>query len=108
MNENRSHVLVIGMLDSIHLARWLEQFVNDNTDFVLFPSTPHRRIHRQIKALLSNKYDATFTISLAMRFLALPIGILDIFFRNKIRGRIIRRVINNQQHFFHIVHAHGP
>jgi hypothetical protein len=34
----RRKILVIGMFDSIHLARWLFQFENETIDFVLFPS----------------------------------------------------------------------
>ena len=34
----RRKILIIGMFDSIHLARWLSQFENEKIDFVLFPS----------------------------------------------------------------------
>ena len=29
----RRQILIIGMLDSVHLARWLGQFVNEEIDF---------------------------------------------------------------------------
>ena len=32
----RRKILIIGMFDSIHLARWLSQFENEKIDFILF------------------------------------------------------------------------
>ena len=41
-------ILIVAMADSVHTARWLRQFDSDEIEFVLFPSTPHRRIHSLI------------------------------------------------------------
>ena len=38
-------ILIVAMADSVHTARWLRQFDSDEIEFVLFPSTPHRRVH---------------------------------------------------------------
>jgi hypothetical protein len=47
-----SKVLVVGMADSIHLARWLELFEGSNTDFILVPSGPNVLVHPRIEALI--------------------------------------------------------
>ena len=49
MSNNRSKILIIGMADSVHLARWLSQFIDQPIDFTIFPSSPHRRIHPLLK-----------------------------------------------------------
>lgn len=41
-------VLVIGMLDSIHLARWIKQFADTDFDLILFPSTHFRFVHKRL------------------------------------------------------------
>ena len=41
-------VLIIGMLDSIHLARWVKQFEDANIQVLLFPSTHFRYPHAKL------------------------------------------------------------
>jgi glycosyltransferase involved in cell wall biosynthesis len=45
----RKKILIVGMLDSIHLARWVNQFVDSDNDLVVFPSTHYRRIHKKLR-----------------------------------------------------------
>jgi hypothetical protein len=47
-------IFVVAMADSIHTARWLTQFADQELSIVLFPSTPHRRVHPVIKELVKN------------------------------------------------------
>jgi glycosyltransferase involved in cell wall biosynthesis len=49
-------VLIVGMLDSIHLARWLEQFCSSDIQFLIFPSSHFRSVHQNLKLLESPKY----------------------------------------------------
>jgi hypothetical protein len=56
----RKKILVIGMLDSIHLARWLEQFEQGEYDFYLFPSQKYRKINPKLRKLLLNKSKAKY------------------------------------------------
>lgn len=49
----KKSVFVMCMLDSIHSARWLSQFRGSNIRFTLFPTSPHRRLHPRILALLA-------------------------------------------------------
>jgi hypothetical protein len=53
MIQNKK-ILVIAMLDSIHTARWLEQFQDANITFTLFPSKKFRKLHPRIRVLLRN------------------------------------------------------
>ena len=105
MSEKRIKILVVGMADSVHLARWLSQFVNQPIDVILFPSSPHRRIHPLLKGLMhsaSNQMTVTLKPA-AMRWLALPFSFLDIPFRNALRSRLLRSLIN--QTSFDLIHV---
>jgi len=61
-------ILIVAMADSVHTARWLRQFDSDEIEFVLFPSTPHRRIHgligerKQVKQISSLRISRFMTI----------------------------------------------
>jgi len=96
-------VAVICMLDSIHSARWLEQFSDQEIDFLLFPSSPNRRIHPQLKALLERNTTANYRIVPLGRWYGLPLWILDKFTNNFFRGSLLRRAI--KRHAPHILHA---
>jgi len=48
-------ILSIGMLDSIHYARWLSQFTNEGYRFLIFPSKRFRKVHPLLASLLMAK-----------------------------------------------------
>jgi hypothetical protein len=50
-SADRTQVLLIGMLDSIHVARWLTQFKDSSIDFLVFPSKKFRKIHPELVTL---------------------------------------------------------
>ena len=102
----KKKILIVAMLDSIHTARWLKQFKNDNFEFVLFPSTPHRRIHPEITKLVNESSNSAFTIVRTMKYFSLPLCILDLIVKNRIRGYILQKVVDNSSTPFSIVHAH--
>ena len=86
-------ILVVAMADSVHTARWLEQFEGSEFEFLLFPSSPHRRIHPKISRLLSS--DSTMNIALprGLRYSGLSLAALDKLFANRIRGLLLRKSI---------------
>jgi glycosyltransferase involved in cell wall biosynthesis len=47
-------ILIVGMVDSIHLARWLCQFENSSLDFTIFPSTKFRYVHPELLKLMKS------------------------------------------------------
>jgi len=91
------------MLDSIHSARWLEQFSDQKIDFVLFPSSPNRRVHPQLKALLERNTTANYKIVPLGKWFGLPLWILDKFTNNFFRGSLLRWTI--RKHKPDILHA---
>ena len=105
MSSQRKQILVIGMADSVHLARWLSQFVDQSIDFTLFPSSPHRRIHPILKNLIaSTSQQMTVTLKPpSMQWLALPLSALDIPFNNFFRSQLLRRLITQQK--FDLIHV---
>jgi len=81
-------IFVICMLDSIHSARWLAQFKDEDIQFLLFPSSPHRRIHPQLDNLLRLESVARYQVVPFGRFFALPLWFLDKFVDNFFRGKL--------------------
>ena len=47
-------VLVVGMVDSIHLARWLSQFEGSDIEFTIFPSKRFKFIHEKMLNVVRN------------------------------------------------------
>ncbi len=86
-------ILVVAMVDSVHTARWLEQFENSQDEFVLFPSSPHRRIHPKIKHLLGTSSVMNIAIPSGLRRTGLLLAVLDKLIDNRARGLLLRRVI---------------
>jgi len=81
-------ILVIGMGDSIHLAQWLRQFEGSEHEFRLVSSSPHRRLHRIIRELISSSPEQ-FSIGFVSRVMSLPLWIMDRLFSNLLRGALI-------------------
>ena len=72
----RRKVLVIGMFDSIHLARWLSQFVDEKIDFVLFPSKKFRYTHPELVNLIKSKHFSSYSLGKPY-FVSKYIGFID-------------------------------
>jgi len=87
-------VLVVAMADSVHTGRWLSQFDGEAIEFMLFPSTPHRRIHPLIQQRLGQGSETQLNISQWMKFAALPLGIADLVLGNFFRGKLLSREID--------------
>jgi glycosyltransferase involved in cell wall biosynthesis len=96
-------VLLVAMADSIHTARWLEQFRGADINFVLFPSSPHRRVHPRIERMLESNSGVNLTLSWGLRMFSLPLWLIDRFVDNRLRGLLLRRMLRREQP--EIVHA---
>ena len=83
------------MFDSIHSARWLSQFRDQEIDFLLFPSSPHRRVHTNLKQLLTSTGAASYRSVSLSNYFALPFWVLDKFLGNALRGSIAKLAINS-------------
>jgi glycosyltransferase involved in cell wall biosynthesis len=99
MENRRLRILIVGMADSVHLARWISQFSDEPIDFLIFPSSPHRKLHPTIKILLKRTGSGA-RVELSpgcMRWLALPLSLVDTICGNWFRGALLRRAIGRQQ-----------
>ena len=85
------------MVDSIHVARWLQQFAGEPFEFILFPSTPNRRVHPQIQALIDAEAGPLrVRIAGGMRRKSLIAGVLDLAVGQRIKGLLLRRVLRDE------------
>ena len=91
----RKRILVVCMFDSIHSARWLAQFKDSDYEFLLFPSSPHRRVRPELRSLLASSGAANYKLFPLSRFFGLPFWIADRFLGNVIRGTLVRLAAKN-------------
>lgn len=101
----RKTVVLVCMVDSIHVARWIAQFEPTEVKFILFPSGPNRRVHPKILEMVAKgkKFDNQITIVPFGGKLSLPLWVLDRFFGDRIRGFLLGRSIRKTNPDF--VHA---
>ena len=74
----RRKILIIGMFDSIHLARWLSQFENEKIDFVLFPSKKFKYVNYDLLKLVTSEKIASYRFAKPY-FVFKYIGFMDYF-----------------------------
>ena len=103
----KKRILVVGMLDSIHLYRWLEQFKNENIEFSLFASKKYRYVNESLLALMDAKNKSTVDL-ITFSFLKHLSGFLDyakyeLFKKFNFRAKSLSRVIKNDSYDY--VHA---
>ena len=91
----RKRILVICMYDSIHSARWLSQFQDQDIEFLLFPSSPHRKVHKNLKALVSGSTKASYKLFPLSKLFGLPLWIADKFVDNWFRSTLVRSAIRS-------------
>ena len=96
-SSSAKRILVVGMADSIHLARWLMQFKDKGYLFRLVSSSPHRRIHPLIKGMLVEGKPSGIEISIPWisAKLSLPLWLADRFTGNLLRGLLVRLEIKS-------------
>jgi glycosyltransferase involved in cell wall biosynthesis len=96
MSSSRKVILVC-MVDSIHTARWLSTFSGEKIRFILMPSTPNRSIHPIIRDLIHGNPNQKSTVEIKPfgGKLSIPLWLLDILFRDWIRGAILSRLIKS-------------
>jgi len=95
MITKQAAVVVVCMIDSVHTARWLENFRDQGINFHLFPSTPNRRVHPQIRELLKNsdQNSSRFFLNPLARWFAIPMWCADIVLGNRVRGYLVSRMV---------------
>jgi glycosyltransferase involved in cell wall biosynthesis len=103
------------MFDSIHAGRWLNQFVDQEIDFILYPSKKFKKIHPKIAALLNSNLGATFSINHPVKIKKI-LGYLDFLFfvqlskisRRNLRVDYLRKILaKNEFDFVHALEIQG-
>jgi glycosyltransferase involved in cell wall biosynthesis len=96
------------MADSIHIARWLKQFEDSESEIHFFPSARYRRFTREFKALegtslrlINHAVLGNNIFSGYIDFLLYEIG--NIFFRRNIRKHKLRKLISRNN--YSVIHA---
>jgi len=106
----RTRVLIVGMLDSVHLARWLGQFRNEEIDFVIFGSKKYKNLHPQLTELLDSNQGARYGLAFCplarsasgyLDFLVFELGKRLYFFKNRVR--FLESLLESES--FQFVHA---
>lgn len=75
----RKLILVVAMLDSIHTARWLSQFQDQEIDFMIVGSKKHKNLHPNLIQLLKSHGEAQFELAHFRNFPSFA-GYLDFLF----------------------------
>ena len=102
--RERPKVLLIGMLDSIHFARWIAQLEGLEMDFVITGTSPYRKIRPELSAFIT-EHQSQFAIKeifprvvvFGMRLLPAAAFLLDRICRDRVRGRFLSRLIAREQ-----------
>ena len=105
----RRKILIIGMFDSIHLARWLSQFENEKIDFVLFPSKKFKYVNYDLLKLVTSQKIASYRFAKPY-FVFKYIGFMDYFLvsifkllKLNLKLLFLRRITH--KNMFNYIHA---
>ena len=93
MTAHVNRILIVGMLDSVHLARWLEAIDQTGREIFLFASGPHRRVHRRVQRMTSG--NSRVRIVGPAPWTAIGLWLVDHVLPIGLRARWLRRTINN-------------
>ena len=88
-------ILLIGMADSVHLANWLQNLSALPLNVTLVSSSPHRRVHPKIVALIGSPNQAGMSLTMPnwSKNFGLLLWALDRFLGEQFRGVLVRNLI---------------
>lgn len=89
MVKKRKKVLIIGLVDSVHLGRWLKQFSDEGIDFYVFASKKYRRPHKLIINLTEQQVNSKCIVLSPFKW-NFFIGYID-FFYFEFLGKLLKR-----------------
>ena len=105
-------ILIIGMVDSIHTAHWVERVIDMNCEIDIYPSRTHRKIHPLLLKLLEDNQNLKLLQSFPSQQLSpyLNYIIKSIHFDSlNLQCWLLKRVINRKSyshiHCLEIQHA---
>lgn len=108
--ERRMRILLVGMPDSVHVARWIEANLANQFEILVFASSPLRKTNPKLKYYMSTSHDKNLIVRRhRLSFIAaIPLWILDRppFFAGKVRGFLIGRAIASfEPHIVHVMES---
>lgn len=105
-------ILIVGMVDSVHTARWIERIVDLNCEIHLLSSRKHREIHPLLRQLVDENDNLRLLqsfhsvgISPYMNFLIRKVNFSFFNLQNWLLRRIISRGLYSYIHLLEIQHA---
>lgn len=108
--EHRMRILLVGMPDSVHVARWIEANLANPFEILVFASSPLRKTHPKLASYISTSHGQKLIVRRHRLsfFTAIPLWILDRprFFAGKVRGFLIGRAIASfEPHIVHVMES---
>jgi len=94
-------IVLVAMVDSIHVARWIAQFPAAEYKFFVFPSSPNRRIHPLIEQMRASQ--GNIEIYPFGGRISLPLWGMDLLLGNRVRSWLLQKLIRRVNPDF--VHA---
>jgi glycosyltransferase involved in cell wall biosynthesis len=95
-------VILIGMADSVHVARWLKSTLSaSELEVFLVPTSPHRRVHPEILSMIGKPLDSGSRLSIhsLLRFTSIIVWVLDrqFLFAGRVRALFVGRAIESHR-----------
>lgn len=103
--EQPKSILMIAMANSVHTARWINQFRNKSLQITIIPSAISSTVHPSINDLLDSDGPLTVTIPEEFQKFAKITGMIDHFSFGIIRGIRLNRWLKYRNREFEMVHA---
>jgi hypothetical protein len=105
-------ILLVGMVDSVHTARWIERIVDLDCEIHLLPSRKHGEVHPLLRQLIDENHNLRLLqsfhsvgISPYLNFLIGKINFSFFNLQNWLLRRILSRELYSYIHLLEIQHA---
>jgi glycosyltransferase involved in cell wall biosynthesis len=94
-------ILLVGMADSIHLARWVAQFDDSPFTFEIVSSSPHKKLVKGLAERINGS--SAVSISWVSRYMSVTLWWADRFVSDWLRGALIAfRVLRFRPDIVHV------
>lgn len=105
-------ILIVGMVDSVHTARWIERIVDLNCEIHVLSSRKHREVHPLLRQLIDENHNLRLLqnfysvgISPYLNFLIGKMNFSFFNLQNWLLRRILSRELYSHIHLLEIQHA---
>ena len=93
LRVQRPRVLIVGLVTSIHLARWLEHFKDSGIDFRLLGSAGNLYVHPLVRRLVQGgSFASTYKFFPFLNLLSYPLWKADTYLKNAVRIFILQMI----------------